>query len=107
MPRAKKRTISLDKSVDVKLKSFKKIFDVVIDENISYDDYVNTVLSIGLDSMLRTVIPEGYEWMTLQTAFDNRYEDMCDLVAEIWKKDLQTEEEAKKLIRKGMEGYIR
>lgn len=106
MPRAKQNKINLDKSVDEKLKNFKKVFDIVIDENISYDDYVNTVLSIGLDAMLRTVIPEGQEWYTLQTAFDSRYEEMCELLAEMWKKDVQTEAEMLKRIRRGIEGYI-
>jgi hypothetical protein len=98
--------VNLEEGMDEKLKNFKKIFDVVIEEDIGYDEYVNTVISIGLDTMLRTVIPEGQEWNTLQTAFDHKYEDMCDLIADMWKKDVQTEVDAKKRIRRGIEGYI-
>jgi hypothetical protein len=107
MPRAAKNTVKLEKSVDEKLKSFKKIFDAVIEEDISFNDYANTVISVGLDSMLRTMVPSGHEWFTLQTAFDNRYETMCDIIAEIWLKDLKSEEEGKKQIRRAIEDYIR
>jgi hypothetical protein len=107
MPRAKKSTISLDKSVDDKLKHFKKVFDVVVEEDINFNDYTNTVISIGLDTMLRTVIPEGQEWSTLQSAFETRYETMCELIAEMWQKDIRNEKDAKSRIRKGMEEYIR
>ena len=106
MPKAKKITVNLEKGMDDRLKNFKKIFDVVIEEDIGYDEYVNTVISIGLDTMLRTVIPEGQEWNTLQTAFDNKYEEMCELVADMWRKDVQTEVDAKKRIKRGIEGYI-
>lgn len=107
MPRAKKVNITLDKSVEEKLKHFKKVFDSVVEEDISFNDYTNSVISIGLDSMLRTVIPEGREWSMIQTAFDNHYEQMCEIIFNIWEEDIKSVEDSKKRIRKGIEGYIR
>ncbi|UCH88568.1 MAG: hypothetical protein JSV49_09970 [Thermoplasmata archaeon] len=107
MPRTKKPTVKLDKNVDEKLKRFKKVFDAVIEDKLSYDDYVNTVISIGLDSMLRTVVPSGHEWYMIQTAFENRYELMCDVIAEMWEKNLKSEEDDRSRIRKTMQEYIR
>ena len=107
MPRTAKDTIKLEKNVNEKLVNFKKIFDVVIEEEISFNDYANTVLSVGLDSMLRTMIPQGQEWATLQTAFENRYDIMCEIVAEMWQKDVESEEEYKRRVKRAMGDYIR
>lgn len=106
MAKAKKGTVTLEPGLEAKLKKFKQIFDTIMEEDLDFNDYVNTVLSIGLDSMVRTVIPEGSEWDMIQTAFENRFEDMCDIVSEMWRKDVQNEKEFKKRIRKGIEGYI-
>ena len=106
MPKAKKGTVNLDPELDVKLKAFKRIFDIILEEDISYNDYVNTVISIGIDAMIRTVVPEGTEWNMIQNAFDKRFDVMCDLVAEVWDKDVKDEKEFKRRIRRGIEGYI-
>lgn len=106
MPRPKKTTIFLEKNVDEKLKHFKKVFDTVVEEDISYNDYVNTVVSIGLDSMLRTIIPSDQEWPILQTAFEAHYSQMCELIADLWEKDLQSVEDARERIKKDIDGYI-
>jgi hypothetical protein len=107
MARKKKAVIELEKEVEEKLIQFKRIFDVVVEEDINFEEYTNTVISIGLDSMLRTVIPEGQEWPMIQTAFENKYDIMCKLLADMWKEDVRDVENSKKKIRKGIEEYIR
>ena len=107
MTKAKETVITLNKEVDEKLQQFKRVFDTVVEEEIDYNDYVNTVISIGMDSMLRTMIPSDQEWVILQTAFDNHHEMMCKLIADMWQKDIQSIEDTRKRVRKDMENYIR
>lgn len=40
-----------------KPKNFKNTFDVILEEEFGLNDYVNMVISIGLDKMLRDAIP--------------------------------------------------
>lgn len=92
------KEIILDDENLEKLKNFKEIFEVILGEKFEFNDYVNSVISIGLDKMLRDAIPEGQEWNTLNAAFNEKYDFMCNLVTNIWKRGAEVSDEERKTI---------
>jgi len=44
-----------------KLEFFKRIVDAIVEEKLSFKDYVELVLSRGIASMLRDVIPKDVD----------------------------------------------
>ena len=83
--------ITLAEDLHANLTAFKPIFDTIIEEAYTFEEYANIVLSIGLDKMLRDAIPEGQEWSTLEVAFAKHYDLMCTIVNEIWEQGAQVE----------------
>jgi len=49
------------------LKHFKKIFDSIIEEESKFEDYIHVIISAGLNSMFRDIIPQDQEtlWNTI------------------------------------------
>ena len=98
--------LTMEKEVEEKLKSFHPVFEAVMGEKATWESYVNTVLMIGLDSMVRDAIPEGQEFRTIQAAFTKDYKFMCDLIAAIWRVGKDLSEDEKKAIRDRISQYI-
>ncbi len=96
----------LDDELLSKLQNFKKIYDIIVEEEQDFQLFVNTVTSIGLDKMTRDMIPEGQEWNIIEAAFNNNHEFMCDLVAEIWKSGQDVTEEQKSQAKEEIAKYI-
>ncbi len=99
------RTLSVVVEEDImgRLESFKRIFDTVIGEESSWDEYVGAVLSVGLAKMLRDVVPEGAEWETIERLFTQHHGIVSDLIASAWK----SMKEEGKVNGKRMPGYFR
>lgn len=81
--------IELNGELYNKLINFKKIFDVVVEKKLDFDNYVNTVISIGLDKMLRDCIPKEQEWNTIRAMCKKDSNFVYDLIGEIWKNGNQ------------------
>ncbi|HLF06957.1 MAG TPA: hypothetical protein VI893_07305 [Thermoplasmata archaeon] len=98
--------VNLEKDVEEKLKTFQKVFEAVMGEKTTFEAYVNTVLMIGLDEMIRDAIPEGQEFRTIQAAFTKDYKFMCDLLTAVWRVGKDLSDEEKKAIRDRIGQYI-
>ena len=72
----------------------------------SFNEYVNAVISIALDKMVRDAIPQEHEWATIQSAFHENYEFMSKLVADIWKKGKDVTEKEKQEVKERISQYI-
>jgi hypothetical protein len=77
--------ITLSKELHKKLTHFKKIFDVVMGKKVSWNEYANTVVSIGLNQMFRDSVPIGQEWNTILAMFKIDSEFTCNAIAKFWK----------------------
>jgi hypothetical protein len=77
--------VTLSKELHKKLTHFKKIFDVVMGKKVGWNEYVNTVVSIGLNQMLRDSVPMGQEWNTILVMFKIDSEFICNVIAKFWK----------------------
>lgn len=100
------KKIELNEIIHEKLKNFKFIFDEIMEEETDFDKYVNTVLSEGLEKMLRDIIPEEHEWDTIKAAFDEDFKFMSNLVKDILEKGAQIGENEKKEMKDKMSVYI-
>ncbi|HEQ78329.1 MAG TPA: hypothetical protein ENI78_01745 [Euryarchaeota archaeon] len=108
----KAEDVKMDKTVELEdklyrdLKNFKNVFEAVVEKEIDFDNYVNFVLSFGLERMLRDAIPEGQEWNTLLAIFEKDSKYICDLVSEIYKKGEGVSEEERKGMKESVQRYI-
>jgi len=100
------RGIILNQTNFEKLKSFKKIFEAILDEKFEFNDYVNAVIAIGLDKLLRDAIPQGQEWNVLRVAFSENYDTMCELLADLWRRGTEASKKDKQTIKDRMSIYI-
>jgi hypothetical protein len=99
--------VVLEDEIAQRLKDFKKIFDAIMEEELDFNDYVNVVISLGLDRMFRDAIPEGEEWRTLTAIFKEDSKYICDFVSEVYKKGEEINEEKRKRMKEVIETYIR
>ena len=101
-----KKEISLNDENYENLKNYKRIFEAIMEEEIEFNEYVNAVISIALDKMIRDAIPKEHEWGTIQSAFHENYEFMCKLVANIWKKGKDVTDKEKLEVKEKISQYI-
>ncbi|KXA92154.1 hypothetical protein AKJ64_03880 [candidate division MSBL1 archaeon SCGC-AAA259E17] len=94
--------VELDDELYERLEVFKKIYDTVVEEEADFEEFVNCVVSFGLDKMLRDAIPEGEEWTTIQGMFKDNPEYITDFVSDVW-KELKEGQEAKERTREEIE----
>ena len=94
-----KKEITLNDENLENLKNYKRIFEAIMEEEIEFNEYVNAVISIALDKMVRDAIPQEHEWATIQSAFHENYEFMSKLVADIWKKGKDVTEKEKQEVK--------
>ena len=101
----KKKIVLGDETVK-KLQSFKTVFDEIMEQETDFNDYVEVVLSEGLEKMLRDVIPEEHEWDTLRVAFekDNRF--ISGVIVDILSRGAEISQEERKRMRRKMSMYI-
>ena len=99
--------ICLDPENHTRLLNFKKIFDVIMEEELPFDEYVNVVISIGLENMLRSSIPPGAEMDTIQLLFKNKSEMVSEELMGIWKSGSEETEIEKEEVRKRIYSYIK
>jgi len=98
--------VVIDEKIDEKLRKFKKVYDAVMGEESRYEEYVNLVITLGLEKMIRDAIPEGKEWETLECAFSKDFSFMSDLIAEIYNKGNSISEEEREESKEKIRKYI-
>ena len=101
----KKKIVLGDETVK-KLMSFKTVFDEIMEEETDFNDYVEVVLSEGIEKMLRDVIPEEHEWDTLRVAFEKDYKFISNVLVDILSRGAEISEEEKKRMKNKMSMYI-
>ena len=106
-----KLTIEIDDEVMARMQEFKKIFDIIMGEDAKSDDYASLLINFGLEKMLRDVVPEGQEWLTLNSMFVSRPDAVSEFISEVLeniKKDKKEKmKEIEERMRKSVERYIR
>ena len=89
-----------------KLKSFKPIFEYILETEFEFNEYINSVISIGLDKMFNDAVPAGQARKALKVAFETNDEFMCDLILEIYQKGDEISEDEKIAMKVKMARYI-
>lgn len=71
-----KNTIKISEETFHKLECFKLVVDVILEEELTFENYVDLVLSRGIKSMIRDVIPKDVEMLlnSMEQLF-NEYPD--------------------------------
>ena len=89
-----------------KIDAYKKIVDTVLDGETEVNDYLKLVLSEGLKTLLKTVIPQDNEtlWKTIENMSNENPKFVSNFVADILKRgEIIKKEELKEEIQ----SYIR
>jgi len=76
--------IEVSDDLNLKLDAFKKIVDIVLEEKIERSEYLTLVISAGLKTLLKTVIPQDNEtlWLTLEKMLDENPKFVSDFIAD-------------------------
>ena len=98
--------IEIDDDNLKKLKSFKPIFEYILETKFEFNAYINSIILIGLDKMFNDVVPAGQARNTLKAAFEKNDGFMCELILEIYKKGDKISEEEKTTMKDKMARYI-
>lgn len=89
--------IMISKEVLQKLRAFEKIIDYVIEEKLEKEsDYVELVLSVGMDKMLEDLIPkdeQGLLQKTMVAMFNENAEFVVNFVVNTLKRGEQIQKE--------------
>jgi len=102
-------TIELSEEVRKRLNAFKKVIEVIMKEDTpkTESDYVELVLSIGLEKMLLDVIPkEEMLQETMSTMFSENPEFVSNFVASTIEKGSLIKKEERKKTEESWRGYI-
>ena len=103
--------IEIDEELMASIKEFKRIFDSVMGEESDFNDYLNVLMHVGLEHMLRDAIPEGQEWPTIRYMFTKKPEMVAELISEVWngitEEEKEKMKEVKEKMKKNIERYIR
>jgi Na+/phosphate symporter len=87
----------ISKEVLQKLRAFEKIIDYVIEEKLEKEsDYVELVLSVGMDKMLEDLIPkdeQGLLQKTMVAMFNENAEFVVNFVVNTLKRGEQIQKE--------------
>jgi hypothetical protein len=63
--------LSVEDSEHTKVMAFKRIYDHIIEEDGNFDEFMQLVISSGIDTMLRQIIPQDPEtlWNTVLSTY--------------------------------------
>jgi hypothetical protein len=80
--------IKISNKARQKLECFKRIVDVIVEEKLTFEDYVELVLSRGIASMIRDVIPADVEILlnSMEQIFDAYPDSTSDFIIGTLKK---------------------
>ncbi len=80
-----------------KILHFKKVFDVVMNEETETEDYYRTIMAVGMKSMLKSVIPQDKDilWGALMKINEDKPEYFSEFVADILNENGENIEELK------------
>lgn len=89
--------ITVSKGILRRLRAFEKIVDYVIEEKLQKEsDYVEVVLSVGMDKMFEDIIPkdeQGLLQKTIVAMFNENPEFVADFVVKTLKRGEQIQKE--------------
>ena len=77
--------LQLAPEIEDQLRHFKKLYDTVVGEEASYDEFINAVIRYGLEAMLKVAIPEGEEWPAFYSLFQREPASGCELMIDRYK----------------------
>lgn len=99
--------IEISEDTYKKLKAFKRVIDVILEEKLKESVYAELVISIGLDRMLQDPLPqEDMLLKTMVAMFKRNPEFVCDFVAEMLEKGEEVEKEKTKEVGDAWKMYL-
>ena len=104
----KKVVIELDDADYERIVSFKRVFDAIMEEETSLNDYFTTILAVGYDSMLSDVMPQEREILVEMLKAINRKDPQffTDFMVDMLKRSEERAEKLKEKVRSETVRYI-
>lgn len=98
----RKLSVDLPEADYARLMSFRQVFDEIMGEEMDLDGYIGVVVSVGLDKMLKDVMPQEAKalWDTVKGMHHLNPEFVSKFVVEALRRGREikeTEEEIKRL----------
>jgi len=108
VPMTKKVVIELDDADYERIVSFKRVFDAIMEEETSLNDYFTTILAVGYDSMLSDVMPQEREILVEMLKAINRKDPQffTDFMVNMLKRSEERAEKLKEKVRSETVRYI-
>ena len=80
------------------LEGFKKVVEAVIEEEMSFPDYVDIVVDKGIKGIISDIIPKEPQvlWDTIERISEANPEFFCDFVVEVLKRGEESNRRAVK-----------
>ncbi|TES87052.1 hypothetical protein E3J95_00425 [Candidatus Aerophobetes bacterium] len=80
------------------LKSFKKVVDTIIEEEMPFSDYVEIVIDKGIKGIMSDIIPKEPQvlWDTIERISEANPEFFCEFVIEVLKRGEESNRKAAK-----------
>ena len=104
-----KINVEVSEKIYKRLKAFKKVAEEVLREPLTFDDYSDLVISIGLENMVKDILmPLDVETLlvTLEQMFKDNPEFISDFMANTMKRGKEVKEEEVKKTKEKWHRYI-
>ncbi|HDD60767.1 hypothetical protein B6U83_03525 [Thermoplasmatales archaeon ex4484_36] len=105
---AKKICFELDDEGYERLIQFKRVFDVIMEEESDLQEYVATIVAVGLETMLKDIIPQDREvlWDTIRALNRRNPHIFADFLVDVLTRSEKKAEEVKKKVKGEALRYI-
>ena len=97
---SKKVCFELDDEGYERLMQFKRVFDVIMEEETDLEDYLTTIVAVGLETMLRDIIPQDRDvlWDTIRALNRRNPRIFADFLVDVLTRSEKKAEEVKKKV---------
>lgn len=104
----RKLVLELDEKDYERVMQFKRVFDTIMEEETDVGDYLTTIVAVGLDAMLRDIIPQDREilWDTIKALNKRNPKFFADFLVDILTRSERRAEEVKKKVKEEALRYI-
>lgn len=104
----RKITFELDDEDYERVMQFKRVFDTIMEEETDVGDYIITIIAVGLDAMLKDIIPQDRDilWDTIKAINKRDPKFFADFLVDVLTRSERKAEEVKKKVREETLRYI-
>ena len=90
-----------------RISSFKKIYDTILEEEVDFQEYISIVIDIGIEQMLKDIIPQDEKvlWNTIMKINREYPELFSEFAVKILSKDTDVTQQVKEKMKERL-SYI-